>query len=285
MTPARGALAIGIAALELGGGRRTKDDEIDHAVGVVCSAKRGQTVEAGRCSPTCTRVTRSRRPRARRGRAPPPYEIGDEAPPVAQGILLDVVGVATMPELPEVETVRSQLAPRLEGRTLARVEILDPRLTRPHDLFEVAEELEGDRVVAVERRGKYLLLRLESGFGLLVHLRMTGGFHWQPVTHERAVLELDDGTRLAYRDVRRFGTWLVLEGAELEPYLATKNGPEPLGPRFTTTLAGGAARRAARRRSRPCSSTSGSSRASGTSTRTRRSGARGSTRCAPANEL
>jgi formamidopyrimidine-DNA glycosylase len=138
-----------------------------------------------------------------------------------------------MPELPEVETIRAQLAPRLEGRTLARVEILDPRLTRPYDLFEVAEELEGDRVLAVERRGKYLLLRLESGFGLLVHLRMTGGFHWSPVTHERAVLELDDGTRLVYRDVRRFGTWLVLEDAELEPYLATKNGPEPLGPRFT----------------------------------------------------
>ena len=78
-----------------------------------------------------------------------------------------------MPELPEVETIRAQLAPRLEGRTLARVEILDPRLTRPYDLFEVAEELEGDRVVTVERRGKYLLLRLESGLDLLVHLRMT----------------------------------------------------------------------------------------------------------------
>ena len=151
-----------------------------------------------------------------------------------------------VPELPEVETIRAQLAPRLEGRTLVRVEILDPRLTRPHDLFEVAEELEGDRVVSVERRGKYLLLRLESGFGLLVHLRMTGGFHWQPVTHERALLELDDGTRLAYRDVRRFGTWLVLEETELEPYLATKNGPEPLGRRFTASwLAAELARRTA----------------------------------------
>ena len=57
-----------------------------------------------------------------------------------------------MPELPEVETIRAQLAPRLEGRTLARVEILDPRLTRPYDLFEVMEELEGDLVIAVERR-------------------------------------------------------------------------------------------------------------------------------------
>jgi len=139
-----------------------------------------------------------------------------------------------MPELPEVETIRAQLAPRLEGRTLVRVEILDPRLTRPVDLFEVSEELEGDVVVAVERRGKYLLLRLESGLALLVHLRMTGSFGFTPVTHERAVLELDDGSRLVYRDVRRFGTWLVLGGAELEPYLSSKNGPEPLGSRFTS---------------------------------------------------
>lgn len=138
-----------------------------------------------------------------------------------------------MPELPEVETIRSQLAPRLTGRTLVRVEILDPRLTRPIDLLEVAEELEGDSVASVERRGKYLVLRLESGLSLLVHLRMTGGFGFEPTTHERAVLELDDGTRIAYRDVRRFGTWLVLENTEIEPYLADKNGPEPLGPRFT----------------------------------------------------
>ncbi len=94
------------------------------------------------------------------------------------------------------------------------------------------------RVVAVERRGKYLLLRLESGLGLLVHLRMTGGFHWRQVTHERAILELDDGSRLAYRDVRRFGTWLVVEDGDLDPYLATKNGPEPLERRFTPSWLG-----------------------------------------------
>jgi formamidopyrimidine-DNA glycosylase len=140
-----------------------------------------------------------------------------------------------LPELPEVETIRAQLAPRLEGRTLARVEILDPRLTRPYDLFEVTEELEGDLVIAVERRGKYLLLRLESGLALVVHLRMTGGFGFAPTSHERAVLELDDGSRLVYRDVRRFGTWLVLEDGDLDPYLAGKNGPEPLGSRFTST--------------------------------------------------
>lgn len=139
-----------------------------------------------------------------------------------------------MPELPEVETIRAQLAPRLEGRQLTRVEILDPRLTRPFDLFEVAEELEGDRIVSVGRRGKYLVLRLESGLVLLVHLRMTGSFGFEPTSHERAVIELDDGTRVVYRDVRRFGTWLVLDDAEIDTYLAGKNGPEPLGPRFTS---------------------------------------------------
>lgn len=151
-----------------------------------------------------------------------------------------------MPELPEVETIRAQLAPRLEGRQLARVEILDPRLTRPFDLFEVAEELEGDRIERVERRGKYLVLRLESGLVLLVHLRMTGSFGFEPTSHERAVIELDDGTRVVYRDVRRFGTWLVLDDADMEPYLAGKNGPEPLGARFTSVwLAAMLARRRA----------------------------------------
>jgi formamidopyrimidine-DNA glycosylase len=75
---------------------------------------------------------------------------------------------------------------------------------------------------------------------------MTGSFGYEPASHERAVVELDDGTRLVYRDVRRFGTWLVLEDVDLEPYLAAKNGPEPLGPRFTSAwLAAQLARRRA----------------------------------------
>ena len=139
-----------------------------------------------------------------------------------------------MPELPEVETIKAQLEPRLVGRTLELVSILDPRLTRPLDPREVAAELEGTRVVGVERRGKYLVLRLNTGSALLVHLRMTGSFGFEPTSHERAVLELEGGERLVYRDVRRFGTWLVVDAVELEPYLTGKNGPEPLSSRFTS---------------------------------------------------
>jgi formamidopyrimidine-DNA glycosylase len=138
-----------------------------------------------------------------------------------------------MPELPEVETVRSMLEPILEGRRLERVEIHDERLTRPFDPAMVAAELEGERVDSVARRGKYLVVRFESGRSLLVHLRMTGSFRkledeGDAGTHTRAVITLDDGTRLVYRDVRRFGTWLVVEPAEFDDYLDTRVGAEPL---------------------------------------------------------
>ena len=150
-----------------------------------------------------------------------------------------------MPELPEVETTRRGLAPHLLNQRIRAAVVRNAALRVPVPK-NLSRRVAGTTIRKVERRGKYLLLQLESGFALLVHLRMTGGFHWRPVTHERAVLELDDGTRLVYRDVRRFGTWLVLEEAELEPYLATKNGPEPLGPRFTARwLAGQLGRRRA----------------------------------------
>jgi formamidopyrimidine-DNA glycosylase len=154
-----------------------------------------------------------------------------------------------VPELPEVETVRSRLEPVLAGRTLRRVEILDERLTRPLEPSAVAAALEGERVSRVERRGKYLIVRFESDRVLLIHLRMTGslliaageGLPEDP--YRRAVVRLDDGSDVAYRDVRRFGTWLLLEPGELGEYLAARLGYEPLEPaldakKLGTRLAG-----------------------------------------------
>ena len=145
-----------------------------------------------------------------------------------------------MPELPEVETVRRRLEPALVGRRFKHVEIDDPRLTRPEDPAEVAAELTGERVEALERRGKYLIVRFESGRVLLIHLRMTGALlHAMPGKpaddpHRRAVVNLDDGSDVVYRDVRRFGTWLLVEPDALDPYLAERLGGEPLGRTFTT---------------------------------------------------
>ena len=148
-----------------------------------------------------------------------------------------------MPELPEVETVRARLAPVLTGRTFERVEIHDPRLVRPYEPAEVAAELEGERVAAVERRGKYLIVRFESGRVLLIHLRMTGSLRHTSGDlaedpHRRAVVRLDNGSDVAYRDVRRFGTWLLLEPGELEPYLDSRVGEEPLDALFTAARLG-----------------------------------------------
>jgi len=145
-----------------------------------------------------------------------------------------------MPELPEVETIRTGLEPHLVGRTFEQVQISDPRLTRPLDPREVAAELEGERVAAVERRGKYLVVRFETGRVLLIHLRMTGSLLHASRdaaagdAYVRAVVRLDNDSDVAYRDVRRFGTWLLLEPGELEPYLAERVGKEPLGSGLTT---------------------------------------------------
>jgi formamidopyrimidine-DNA glycosylase len=144
-----------------------------------------------------------------------------------------------VPELPEVETIRLKLEPHLVGRRFDRVEITDSRLVRPFEPLAVAAELEGERVEALERRGKYLIVRFESGRALLIHLRMTGSLRHAKRgslaedSHRRAVVNLDDGSDVAYRDVRRFGTWLLLEPGELEPYLGQKVGREPLERSFT----------------------------------------------------
>ena len=121
-----------------------------------------------------------------------------------------------MPELPEVETYRGELEPRLLDRTLERVVITDPRLTLPREPGEVAAELEGQRIAAVERRGKYLLLGLEApGEGtLVVHLRMSGQLvlaaPGDPMArHTHAVLGLGGGDQLRFVDPRTFGELFV----------------------------------------------------------------------------
>ncbi|HEY1366065.1 MAG TPA: bifunctional DNA-formamidopyrimidine glycosylase/DNA-(apurinic or apyrimidinic site) lyase, partial [Gaiellaceae bacterium] len=104
--------------------------------------------------------------------------------------------------------------------------------------------LEGERVSAVERRGKYLVVRFESGRVLLAHLRMTGSFRHAAAgtlgedRHRRAVVRLDDGSDVTYRDVRRLGTWLLVEPGELDPYLAARLGGEPFDATFTPAKLG-----------------------------------------------
>jgi len=142
-----------------------------------------------------------------------------------------------MPELPEVETIRRQLAPHLEGRTILTAELLDPRWTRPEPPETVARALVGRTIERIGRSGKYLLWELSGDLHLLVHLRMTGALLLGPgpeVTHVRARFALDDGHELVYVDPRRFGTAHLLPGRPArEAYLGARLGIEPMTSEFT----------------------------------------------------
>jgi formamidopyrimidine-DNA glycosylase len=155
-----------------------------------------------------------------------------------------------VPELPEVETIRRQLAPALEGRRLQRLEILDPRWCEPAPPAALADALDDRRIERLGRRGKYLIASLEDERHLIMHLRMTGNLLLLPAAeddperaHLRARLTLEGDLRLLFVDVRRFGTGIVLLGDDaLEEYFSGRLGVEPLGPDFTADALRDAAR-------------------------------------------
>src|ERR671916_2811920 len=109
-----------------------------------------------------------------------------------------------MPELPEVETIRSQLAPALVGRRLERIEVRDPRWSEPAPPEAVADALNGRRVERLGRRGKYLVVSFEDDVHLVMHLRMTGNMLLadEEPKHTRVRMTLDDGRKLLFVDVR-----------------------------------------------------------------------------------
>lgn len=148
-----------------------------------------------------------------------------------------------MPELPEVETVRRDLLPLVQGRAIAAVEFPpDPRglrlLRRYPSAAAFARRLRGRRIIDLRRRGKYLLFVLDSGEVLIVHLGMSGRLFLSrpsdaPPAHLRAVVRLRTGGALAYTDPRKFGEFYLFSPGRKEtavnPFLL---GPEPLAKEF-----------------------------------------------------
>ena len=135
-----------------------------------------------------------------------------------------------MPELPEVETVRSQLEPLVSGRRIVDAD------AHPSSKFSQAPAAVGHRIGAVRRRGKYLLFDLDEGDAgpreLIVHLGMTGGLHMSPSPdddpYRRARWGLDDGRHLVFRDIRRFGRIAVVaHGDHRSLPTLHELGPEP----------------------------------------------------------
>lgn len=141
-----------------------------------------------------------------------------------------------MPELPEVETTRRGIAPRLGGQRITAVRVRESRLRWPVSP-ELAALLPLAPVDAVERRAKYLLIRTAAGTAML-HLGMSGSLRFvdpaQPLRpHDHIELLLADGGALRFNDPRRFGSLLWIAGDPFAHPLLAGLGPEPLGPDFT----------------------------------------------------
>lgn len=173
-----------------------------------------------------------------------------------------------MPELPEVETVRRQLEPAVVGRRITRARVLDERWSRPVEPSVVERAVTGRTIESVGRRGKYLIVGLEGGRGLVMHLRMTGNLLLRAADseggaldlmdarlgaprlyeastearHLRAAFELDDGAEIWFTDARRFGHGVVLDGKDVDDYLTARLGVEPLSGELTPEYLGMIAR-------------------------------------------
>jgi formamidopyrimidine-DNA glycosylase len=163
-----------------------------------------------------------------------------------------------MPELPEVETVARQLEPELEGHRIEELEVLDERWSRPVPAAELGAAVRGATIEGLGRRGKYLLLGLDGGRTLVMHLRMTGnlvlvegdevldpsegrllyqGERTASAKHLRARFLLDDGRELWFTDPRRFGEAFLIGDADLSVRFE-RLGIEPLSPEFTVEALG-----------------------------------------------
>ncbi len=136
-----------------------------------------------------------------------------------------------MPELPEVETIKNELAPHIIGHTITGITLFDERIVRQPPVEEFGSRLIGETITEIGRRGKYLLFSLTSGQTLVIHLKMTGSL-WliPPDRFTRAVIHLDGDKKIYFRDPRKFGVmWLV----EDKNTVTDKLGPEPLEEGFT----------------------------------------------------
>src|SRR3954453_7747473 len=166
-----------------------------------------------------------------------------------------------MPELPEVETVARQLEPELEGHRIESLEVLDKRWSRPVPPRKLGAAVAGRTIEGLGRRGKYLLLGLDGGQTLVMHLRMTGNlvlvegenvfdpsegrrlYEAERSTserHLRARFTLDDGREVWFTDPRRFGEAFLIDNADLAARFA-KLGVEPLSADFTPEALGAVA--------------------------------------------
>lgn len=146
-----------------------------------------------------------------------------------------------MPELPEVEVTRLGLLDHLPGRTVAGIALSGHRLRIPMPHQQLRRHILGQHIASIDRRAKYLLVRMAGGAVLVIHLGMTGKLglldgNAPRHRHDHLILTLDNGQEVRFNDSRRFGAvmvWPAEEAKEAERVFAAREGIEPLGGEFT----------------------------------------------------
>jgi formamidopyrimidine-DNA glycosylase len=140
-----------------------------------------------------------------------------------------------LPELPEVETIKNELSLDVVGQRITGVTLFWDEIVRQPSVEQFHSCVVGQMITGVARRGKYLVFSLISGKILVIHLKMTGSLLLKPALSEpekfiRAVIHLDNGTEIHFRDPRKFGAMWLVEDASA---IVGKLGPEPLETDFT----------------------------------------------------
>jgi formamidopyrimidine-DNA glycosylase len=136
-----------------------------------------------------------------------------------------------MPELPEVETIASQLrAHGVEGKEICSVTVNWEPTIEPYSASQFLAAVQGMTIDQISRVGKWMLFSLSSGQTIMVHLRMAGSFAMEPGSHDRIVIQLSGGLTLYYRDTRKFGRWKLVDDPQS---ILSKLGPDALTRQFT----------------------------------------------------
>ncbi|NLL89946.1 MAG: bifunctional DNA-formamidopyrimidine glycosylase/DNA-(apurinic or apyrimidinic site) lyase [Dehalococcoidales bacterium] len=141
-----------------------------------------------------------------------------------------------MPELPEVETIKNDLMPHVAGRIIESVTLFWDRTLQQPSKEEFTRLIAGQKISGIDRRGKYLIFELESGYRLIMHMRMSGSLMLgrdNPPPHTRAVIHLDNGSAIYFNDPRKFGRMQLVKDCGC---VLGKLGVEPLGEQFTVEM-------------------------------------------------
>ena len=143
-----------------------------------------------------------------------------------------------MPELPEVETVKNELLPHVVGRRIEGVTLVWEGIVKEPSPEEFLSRITGQTILGIKRRGKYLIIALSGGDYLIIHLKMSGSLivtpdSAEPPKYVRAIIHLDEGKTVFFRDPRKFGMMRLVSDVD---FIEKKLGPEPLEDDFTAAV-------------------------------------------------